>query len=152
MTNDFHEKRSATRWLCCLKGRVRTADGRVIDCLIRDFSAAGARIELADASTLPSVIDLFFPLKQATYRASVRWQGNNEFGLSFEVPEIEAPTDPAQAQLHERLVRLEAENRELRLEAAQLRLQLEHVAAGAVGYLSASSDVAMAGQAALTRS
>ena len=151
MTNDFHEKRTATRWLSCLKGRVRTADGRVLDCLIRDFSAAGARIELADASPLPSVIDLFFPLKQATYRASVRWQGENEFGLSFEAPDIEAPLDPAQAKLHERLLRLEAENADLRLETAQLRLQLEHVAGGAVGYLSASPEVALAGPAASSR-
>jgi hypothetical protein len=146
--NRFDEKRSAPRWLSCLKGRVRTGDGKILDCLIRDFSSSGARIEITDAGPLPSVIDLFFPLNQATYRAHVRWERDNEFGLMFEAPEIAVPVDPAQAQLHERLSRLEAENAELRLEASQLRKQLEHVAAGAVGYVSLSPDVTLGGPSA----
>jgi hypothetical protein len=150
-TNAFDEKRSATRWLTCLKGRVRTTDGRVVDCLIRDFSASGARIQISDAGPLPSVIDLFFPLNQATYRANVRWERDNEFGLSFQAPEVQVPMDPVQAQLHERLMRLEADNADLRLEAAQLRLQLEHVAASAVGYFSSTPELAISAPSAPSR-
>ena len=113
-----------------------STDGRSVECLIRDFSAAGARIEVSDDTELPSEIELFFPLKQFTYRARVRWRGENEVGLSFDPADTGAPADPAQAHLLERLMRVEAENAELRLETAQLRLQLEHVAAGGVGYIS----------------
>jgi hypothetical protein len=120
--------------LSYLKGRVLSTDGRAVECMIRDFSAAGARIEVSDDTALPSEIELFFPLKQATYRARVRWRGDNEVGLSFDAPDSIVPADPVQAQLHERLLRVEAENAELRLETAQLRMQLEHVAAGGVAY------------------
>jgi hypothetical protein len=119
------EKRSGTRWHSCLKGSMRCKDGTLVDCLIRDFSAAGARIEITTSAKLAEVIDFFFPLKQVSFQARVRWRAYNDIGLQFEVNETSAPVDPAQALLAQRLLVLEAENAELRLEATQLRRQLE---------------------------
>lgn len=124
------EKRSGARWASCLKGQVKSFKGGPIDCLIRDFSSEGARIEVSGTAVLPETIDLYFPLKQATYRARVRWQKENEVGVTFEAPETVAPTDPVQAQLVQRLLEVEAENFELRFEAAQLRHQIEQISAG----------------------
>ena len=116
----MNEKRSARRWPSCLKGQVRATDGRVIDCLIRDFSSTGARLELLGSTELPASFELYFPLKQATFQAHVRWRREDELGLSFETP-IEAPVDPQQAVLLERLLQLEAENASLRLELATIK-------------------------------
>jgi hypothetical protein len=121
-------KRATKRWLSCLKGQLRSKEGHLVDCLIRDFSSAGARIEVADGASLPDNVELFFPLKKAMLQARVRWRGEGEIGLTFEAPEAALPTDPVQAKLVERLLRLEAENADLRLQTAQLRSQLEHAA------------------------
>jgi hypothetical protein len=113
------DKRSASRWPSCLKGKLLADDGRVIDCLVRDFSASGAKIELPASTKLPNTIDLFFPLRQETFRAHVRWRGDKEIGLTFENPAVTAPSDPVQAKLLARLLELEAENAELRERLAQ---------------------------------
>ena len=120
------DKRSATRWPSCLKGQIRARDGRVVDCLVRDFSESGARIEVVGTATLPHSFELFFPLKQATFRAHIRWRGEKEIGLTFENPEA-APDDPMQAKLVERVLQLEGENAELRARLADLLAHVEHV-------------------------
>jgi hypothetical protein len=113
------------RWPTCLKGQVRARDGRILDCLVRDFSDSGARIEMSGSATLPHSFELFFPLRQATFQAQVRWRGEREIGLIFENPDS-APTDPMQAKLLERLLQLEAENAELRTRVAELSARVEH--------------------------
>jgi hypothetical protein len=120
------DKRSATRWPSCLKGQVRARDGRVVDCLVRDFSESGARIEVLGTAALPHSFELFFPLRQATFQAQVRWRGDKEIGLTFENPEA-APADPMQAKLVERVLQLEGENAELRSRLAELLSHVEHV-------------------------
>ncbi len=122
------DKRSGSRWPSCLKGQVLSDDGRVIDCLVRDFSGTGARIEVPGSIKLPSTFELFFPLKQATFRAHVRWRGEKEIGLTFDNPEAKTPADPVQAKLLERLLQLEAENAELRQKMAQLTTPPDHAA------------------------
>ena len=119
------DKRSATRWPTCLKGQVRARDGRVLDCLVRDFSGNGARIEVSGSAALPHSFELLFPLRQTTFQAQVRWRGEKEIGLIFENPET-APTDPMQAKLVERLLQLEAENAELRTRVAELLARVDH--------------------------
>jgi PilZ domain len=120
------DKRSATRWPTCLKGQVRARDGRVIDCLVRDFSESGARIEINGSATLPHSFELFFPLRQATFQAQVRWRGEREIGLTFENPET-TPADPMHAKLVQRVLQLEAENAELRARLDGLLSHMEHV-------------------------
>jgi hypothetical protein len=82
------EKRSGQRWLSCLKAEVQTSVGSAVDCYIRDFSSEGARLEISAGAVLPDNIHLYFPLKQATFRARVRWRRANEIGVVFEAPEM----------------------------------------------------------------
>ena len=120
------DNRSATRWPSCLRGKVLADDGRIIDCLVRDFSATGAKIELPASTKLPNTVQLFFPLRQETFRAHIRWRGDKEIGLTFENPDT-TPSDPVQAKLLARLLELEAENAELRERMSQMRSNVEHV-------------------------
>ena len=111
---------------------MQTSVGSAVDCYSRDFSSEGARLEISAGAVLPDNIHLYFPLKQATFRARVRWRRANEIGVVFEAPEMTPPSDPVQAQLLQRVQRLEAENVELRLESNQLRIQLERITTGDV--------------------
>ena len=120
------DNRSAARWPSCLRGKVLADDGRIIDCLVRDFSATGAKIELPASTKLPNTVQLFFPLRQETFRAHIRWRGDKEIGLTFENP-YAAPSDPVQAKLLARLLELEAENAELRGRMSQMLSNVEHV-------------------------
>ena len=120
------DNRSVKRWASCLKGRIRAKDGRVFDCLVRDFSASGARVQVSGAVALPGTFELFMPLKQSTFRARVRWRGEREIGLAFDNPDLATPGDPVQAKLLQRLLQLEAENAELRRKLAEATAVQEH--------------------------
>jgi PilZ domain len=121
------DNRSAMRWPTCLKGQVRARDGRVVDCLVRDFSESGARIEVGNSAALPHRFELFFPLRQTTLQAQVRWRSESKIGLTFENPDA-APADPMQAKLAQRMLQLEAENAELRTKVAELRARVQGAA------------------------
>ena len=60
-----------------------TRAGRVIDCVVRDISAKGARLRVPDGGAVPQQFELL--LKQTgEYRpANVRWRRPNEVGVSF---------------------------------------------------------------------
>lgn len=124
------EQRSGTRWPSLLNGHVLMDDGRSVHCSIRDFSSAGARIQVSAAVKLPASFNLLFPLTQATFRVHVRWRANEETGVEFEPfdrPEILPPTDPVQAMLLEKLLKVEAEKSEIQGRLAGLLSSLEHV-------------------------
>jgi PilZ domain len=124
------DKRSGPRWLSYINAQIRSR-GQAVDCLIRDFSSEGARIEVPGTTVVPGqTIDLQFPLEEATFLARVRWREGDEIGVAFEPSETMAPADPVQAHMLQQVLRLQAENAELRLEAAQLRHQLAQVAIG----------------------
>ena len=60
-----------------------TRSGRVLDCVVRDLSAGGARLRVADGGAVPQEFELF--LKQTgEYRpARVRWRRPTEVGIAF---------------------------------------------------------------------
>ena len=77
------ERRSARRALTCLKGRVILDDDVAVECLVRDYSPRGARIEVATSCPLPDAFRFYFPLLERTFSASVRWRHDNAMGLIF---------------------------------------------------------------------
>jgi hypothetical protein len=44
-------------------------------------SESGARIEVGNSATLPHSFELFFPLRQTTLQAHVRWRGEREIAF-----------------------------------------------------------------------
>ena len=77
------ERRSSRRALTCLKGRVILDDGVTIECLVRDYSPKGARIEVAPSCTIPDAFRFYFPLLEKTFAVTVRWRHDNVIGLVF---------------------------------------------------------------------
>ena len=91
------------------------------DCLVRDMSDTGAKLELSENVVIPYLIDLYIPKKDETLRANVLWRYGNLMGVAFtnsankrldhaadDVTAI-AERAPQDADLAERVQRIEAE-------------------------------------------
>lgn len=72
------------------------ADSHIIECIIKDISEGGARLEIA----VPEVVPDFFKLKinksLVLPRCAVRWRSGNEVGVEF-YRRIRIKTDREQA-------------------------------------------------------
>ena len=78
------ERRKTIRNRTFLGGVVAFNKGRsAIDCLVRNFSADGAKVVFADAALLPDAFDLEVPRKERTFRARMVWRRENEIGVAF---------------------------------------------------------------------
>jgi hypothetical protein len=55
-----------------------------MDCLIRDISPTGARLELSGAATIPDRFTLLVPQTGKTFEATIKWRRGDEVGVAFE--------------------------------------------------------------------
>jgi hypothetical protein len=125
------EKRSAPRLRSFLKGKAIFNNRQsTLDCLVRDISATGARLEVSNAVLLPEVFDLHVPQKDTTYRVRISWRAEGEIGVEFEHAQglaqaqghlIPAHKDDLAARVHDLEVELAAQ----RILLAQVRFELE---------------------------
>jgi hypothetical protein len=78
------EQRKAPRKKVLLTAKVIYGDGaQVFDCTIRDVSATGARITLAQGRTIPDAVYLLDLGNRVAYEAAVVSQRAPGFGLKF---------------------------------------------------------------------
>jgi len=82
--------------------------GSVIDCLICDFSDAGARVRVRPGPDLPATVVLLDPQKRLAYRSNVSWRRNNFIGLTFASRhELDKETTPELAALRQHCIEYE---------------------------------------------
>ena len=119
------ERRHSPRHKSFLRGCVYFNKRRnAVDCLIRDFSDAGARIIFSDTISIPDVVDLYIPQKEQTVRAHVQWRHGDEVGLEF--PDaIHATEGTSDGELAVRVAELESQVSALRRELKHLRHEIE---------------------------
>jgi PilZ domain-containing protein len=55
-------------------------------CLVRNFSAFGAKIELGNSSLLPDEVDFTIPRKAFSCTARIVWRNADEAGIAFRNP------------------------------------------------------------------
>src|SRR5437667_3837441 len=60
-----------------------------IDCVVRNFNCAGAKIAMTGAVLLPDSFDLAIARKDTAFRAHLVWRNNAEAGVVFET--IDSP-------------------------------------------------------------
>jgi PilZ domain-containing protein len=114
------ERRESKRQKSFLRGCIYFNNRRsAIDCLVRDISAAGARLIFSEVITLPDVVDLYIPQKEETLRAHVHWRHGDEIGVGF----ARAGARSIDRGLAERVEKLE-------IEIAELRRLLKRLKAG----------------------
>ena len=58
----------------------------VIDCVMRDVSAGGARLACRQAALLPAQFQLVFMAEREMRDVRVAWRGINEIGVAFTSP------------------------------------------------------------------
>jgi hypothetical protein len=54
------------------------------DCVVRNASAAGAKLTVADPRALPDHFMLSIPSKGETYHAHIKWREGKTIGVAFE--------------------------------------------------------------------
>lgn len=120
MTDD--DKRTSPRTRTFLQGKV-VFNNRMstMDCVVRNVSSTGAKIQLTGAVTLPDVFELSIPQKGETVRVRLRWRRGDEAGVSFVTGAAEVVHDPEPQDVHERMQDLERENARLRRILAEMQ-------------------------------
>src|SRR5687768_12318486 len=123
------DKRTSPRLRSFLKGRVLFNGGQnSLDCLIRDMSSMGARLELSGSVTLPDRFDLYLPHRDETWRAHLQWRRGGQIGVAFDQIDGAQPEMPTAApDLAGRVQKLEAEIGLLRVLLAQMKADLDGV-------------------------
>jgi hypothetical protein len=77
-----------------------------VDCVVRDISDSGARLQFAQPPTLTSTLDLNIPIKGRNFHARVCWHDGCEIGVAFQA---RAATEAADMTLDKRVGRIEVE-------------------------------------------
>ena len=120
------DKRSTPRLHSFLKGRVLFNGGQnSLDCLIRDISGTGARLELSASVTLPDRFDLYLPHRDETCKVHSQWRRGTQLGVAFDHVEAVPAAPPGERDLASRVQQLEAELGLMRLLIAQMKSELE---------------------------
>jgi hypothetical protein len=116
------ENRRSERLKSLLRARIIFNGGNsTIDCVIKNISAHGMRLEVADGLSIPGEFDLEVPHKGRTYRARLVWRGGGTIGVAF----VPANAEPVRAD--DELRRLERENAALRAQLRELTERLQEL-------------------------
>jgi hypothetical protein len=116
------ENRRSERLKSLLRARIIFNGGSsTIDCVIKNVSAHGMRLEVADGLSIPGEFDLEVPHKGRTYRARLVWRGGGTIGVAF----VPANAEPVRAD--DELRRLERENAALRAQLRELTERLQEL-------------------------
>jgi hypothetical protein len=115
------DQRPASRVRTIMQGRIvfnnRSA---TLDCVIRNLSESGAKLELSCSVTLPDRFELVIPRKGETRRARIVWRKDDLMGIAFEKAAEQAPEQDSMAA---RLKSAQDENSRLRQRLAELTSQ-----------------------------
>jgi len=122
------DKRTSPRLRSFLKGRVLFNGGQnSLDCLIRDMSTTGARLELSASVTLPDRFDLYLPHRDETCKVHIQWRRDTQIGVAFDQVQSAPPMPSAPQDVAARVEQLESELGLMRLLLAQMKSELETV-------------------------
>ncbi|MGP8231059.1 MAG: PilZ domain-containing protein [Methylovirgula sp.] len=123
------DQRSTERIRSFLRAQI-TYNNRMttIDCIIKNYSAGGARIALSDTLAVPSEFDVFIPAKQRSHHARLVWRDRDSIGVSFNNAAQSADKPTLSRDVGEgsaRVSELEAQNAELRRRVNELTKRLQ---------------------------
>ncbi|MGJ3264458.1 MAG: PilZ domain-containing protein [Salinarimonas sp.] len=115
ITVEHGEQRASPRRRALIAARIRYGNGAVtVDCVVRNISETGAKIDLSEGVALPDHFEIVIPQLNVVHHAELRWRHAHEAGIAFvDAPADEAPAShaaaPTEAALKARIRALEAE-------------------------------------------
>jgi hypothetical protein len=108
------ERRALIRHKTLIKGRIYF-NNRLssLDCIVRDVTERGARLQVPESVALPDAFELHLPNKDEHFRAHAQWRRGDQLGVSWTPdpafrPKTESGSHSEQS-LAERVARLEQE-------------------------------------------
>ena len=118
------ERRASVRNRSFLKGKLFFDNRRSsVDCVVRDYSESGMRLEFSDSITIPGTVEIYIPSKDQTIPAQVRWRKGQETGVESDVKQPET-TSVSDLDLSRRVQALEAETKTLRRLLSEMKSDL----------------------------
>ena len=112
------ERRQSVRARVIYSGVIAYDERRAtMDCVVRNFSEDGVKVEFENTALLPDEIDLLIAKKSRSFNAKIVWRGEKQAGLAFRSTD---ETRPIPLDWARRLRASEAERRKLQGRIAQL--------------------------------
>lgn len=116
--NEMSNKRAFPRIRSLLGARIEfNHRNSTMNCVVREISAGGAKLEFSDSKSIPDSFDLVIPSKEQNFLVKVRWRQGNNVGVEFQP---RAGTQAPQGERENSLLKLEYENAILRRQIAAL--------------------------------
>lgn len=114
------EVRTSDRTRSFLKAVIEFNNGASkLDCIVKNISATGARIDVTAAVSIPKEFNLNIPHRGEVLRSQMVWRENNSIGVKF------LSMQPLEEEPRRSESGLEAENARLRLRVRELTRRLE---------------------------
>lgn len=125
---DHDDGRDAPRRRTLIAAKIRY--GAVgVDCIIRNISDTGAKVEVSESIVLPARFEIAIPQKNVIHQAELRWRRGSETGIAFvSTPQpahadgggATGTTDLGEEKLRTRIRQLEQEIVRLRARVTEL--------------------------------
>jgi hypothetical protein len=121
----MNEHRALPRHKTFIKGRLYYNNGlSSTDCIVRDVSEGGGRLEVPESIAIPDAFELYFPNKNERFQARVRWRRAGQLGVTWSPDEpVKATGDEGEGverSTADRLTKLENDVAELQQRLARL--------------------------------
>ena len=75
--------REAERKRSLLQARIWVSNSVTFDCVVRDISLTGARLQFASPHVLPSAFDVEIPSRAVIFRCELQWRRGDALGVRF---------------------------------------------------------------------
>ncbi len=82
--SETDEKRIAPRHRVLKQGRLAFDGGGAVDCMVRNMSDTGARVEVVSPVGLPGAFTLVIPSDRFTRRCHAVWSHDKRIGIAFD--------------------------------------------------------------------
>ncbi|MGA7805895.1 PilZ domain-containing protein [Bradyrhizobium sp.] len=84
MSETNSEHRTSPRHRVFKGGRLAFPDGGAVDCVVRNISSSGARVDVVDPRGLPEVFTLVIAADHFKRRCHPVWSHDKQIGVVFE--------------------------------------------------------------------
>ena len=80
----MNERRKRTRAASSQGAVIACLGAKRVNCVVRNFSSTGARLEVALPASLPDTFDLVFDDNRSTLACRVKWRRERDVGVEFQ--------------------------------------------------------------------